>query len=77
MILSVAIMLVLGAILLAYILEPVLKADADQVEIDSAIESPELPDFRALVEAQETASAETLEEDGPVTQKPEPAEHRP
>lgn len=71
-------MLVLAIILLAYILEPVLKAGDDRVEIDAAVDTPPVPDFRALLESDEDAPGTTVEVDDspkPVPQ-PEPAEHR-
>ena len=76
MILSAAIMLVLALVLLAYVLEPILKADVDQVEIDSAVDSPDLPDFRMLLEVDRVAPEPPREEDGRVAQEPEPAENR-
>lgn len=71
-------MFVLAAILLAYILEPVLKADDESVEIDTAVDAPQIPDFRALLEDVDDLDDEPARA-GPASEAvahPEPAEHR-
>lgn len=78
MILTVIIMLVLAVVLLAYVLEPVLKADDEQVEIDSVIDAPHVPDFRTLLEDEEDLRDVVSEHERQPDQvsQPEPAEHR-
>ena len=78
MILTAIIMLVLALVLLAYILEPVLRADDDHVEIDAAIDAPPVPDFRALLDGEDVPpeSAQTQDEPREPVRQPEPAEHR-
>ncbi len=69
-------MLVLAIILLAYVLEPVLRAGDDRVEIDSAIDAEPVPDFRALLEDENQTPEAVPEETRNTVQQPEPAEHR-
>lgn len=70
-------MIILAVILLAYILEPVFSARVDQVEIDSIADTPELPDFRVLIEEEVTPAEQTKEEGTRAVQEAEPAKHRP
>ncbi len=76
MILSAVIMIVLAVILLAYVLEPVLRAADDQVEIDAAFDAEPVPDFRALLEDEDHVPEAKSEESRTSIQQPEPAEHR-
>ena len=76
MILAAVIMIVLAIVLLAYVLEPVLRATGDQVEIDAAFDTEPVPDFRALLEDEDHAPEATPKEARNTVQQPEPAEHR-
>ena len=76
MILSAVIMIILAVILLAYILEPVLRAGDDYVELDATFDAEPVPDFRALLEGDDQATEAVPEEKRNTVQQPEPAEHR-
>jgi len=75
-ILSAVIIIVLAVILLAYVLEPVLRAGDDQVDIDATFDAEPVPDFRALLENEDQASEPVPDETRNTVQQPEPAEHR-
>jgi hypothetical protein len=77
-IVAIIIMVVLALIVLAFVLEPVLRARQDRVEIDAAVGPLRLPDFRELLldEAElDERPAEQPDVRTPVT-SPEPAERR-
>lgn len=69
-------MLVLAIVLLAYVLEPILRAGDDHVEVDAAIDAPQVPDFRALLEDDGEVPDAPVEGTPSPVQQPEPAEHR-
>lgn len=78
MIIAAVIMVVLAVVVLAFVLEPVIRARQDQIEIDAAVGPERLPDFRELllddVDLDERP-VEQAELRPPVT-NPEPAERR-
>ncbi|MEZ4523097.1 MAG: hypothetical protein R3A46_15880 [Thermomicrobiales bacterium] len=78
MIISAMVMLVLAIVLLAYVLEPVIRAHVDRVELDAPVHSPPVPDFRSLLdeEADEPEEERVVEEQRQPSPNPEPAEHR-
>ena len=69
-------MLVLAVVLLAYVLEPVLRANDDHVEIDAAIDTPPVPDFRALLDEEDDLLERGQDDLREPVRRPEPAEHR-
>ncbi|CAN5774186.1 hypothetical protein BH23CHL2_BH23CHL2_35450 [soil metagenome] len=76
MIISVIIMVVIAAVLLAYVLEPVIRAHVDRVEIDAASQPPPVPDFWSLLDDELDDEEEASIEPRQTQQSPEPAEHR-
>jgi len=71
-------MIVLAVIVLLFVLEPVIRARVDRVEIDAAVTPEEVPDFRELL----AEHADDEEDEAPVAANlrapapnPEPAEH--
>ncbi|MGH6912645.1 MAG: hypothetical protein ACREH3_02940 [Geminicoccales bacterium] len=79
MIIAAVIMLVVAVVVLAFVLEPVIRARQDQVEIDAAVGPERLPDFRELllndVDLDERPAEQAEVRPPPVT-NPEPAERR-
>jgi hypothetical protein len=78
-IVATLLLIVLALVILAFVLEPVIRARMDRVEIDAAVKPAEIPDFRELLaedaddEAGKAPAAGELR--APVS-NPEPAEHR-
>jgi hypothetical protein len=76
---TIIIMLALAIIVLAFVLEPILRARQDQVEIDAAVHPTRLPDFRELLldgdEKPDEHIAEQPDLRAPLS-SPEPAERR-
>lgn len=77
MIIAALVMLVLGIAVLAYVLEPVIRARVDRVEIDATMGTPPTPDFRLLLDEDDLGlEQETAEEPRSAPHSVEPAEHR-
>ena len=78
MTIAAIVMIVLAVIVLAFVLEPVMRARQDQVEIDAAVAPERLPDFRELLmdgdEDDELPAGQS--EIPPPVANPEPAERR-
>lgn len=77
MIIATVVLIVLAVIVLLFVLEPVIRARVDRVEIDAAVTPLEVPDFRELLAARddepdEAPAAANLRAPAP---NPEPAEH--
>lgn len=77
MIIATVVLIVLAVIVLLFVLEPVIRARVDRVEIDAAVTPLEVPDFRELLaerddEPDEAPAAANLRAPAP---NPEPAEH--
>jgi hypothetical protein len=78
-IVATLVLLVLAVVILAFVLEPVVRARMDRVEIDAAVKPVEIPDFRELLAAEqdgETAATPAASDLRAPASNPEPAEHR-
>jgi hypothetical protein len=76
-IVALIVMVILAVVILAFVLEPIIKARMDQVEIDAAVDHEPVPDFRELLAEDDGArrAQPTSDDARPAVSKPEPAEH--
>ncbi len=78
MILALIVMVILAVVILAFVLEPVIRARMDQVEIDAAIAPEQVPDYRELLaedDGHKRSPSPASDDVRPSVSNPEPAEH--
>ncbi len=79
MTLTIILMVVLAIVVLAFVLEPVIRARMDRVEVNAVTHPDPVPDFRQLLEQQGREDQKEVAQGADVPSpaaSPEPAEHR-